>query len=451
MTKIAYGIDFGTTNSTIAVVDRQRTPHTLKIDPQAENPSVMRSVIYVSPEMRFLYGKPAVDAYLIDVAQSKGAIKKKIFTGRYVPIAGDKKNGMAEEYIEFEEDSGGRLFQALKSALSSNLLSTINIFGNPIPLEAVVGGFLKEMKTRADEIVGENVTTAIVGRPVEYAGDNNDLAVSRMESALKYAGFNHIEFEYEPVGAAYDYGIDITADQTVLVFDFGGGTIDLSLVRFPQKEFLTNTGLAIGGDYFNSELFREKIAPYFGSETMYGMAQMPLPSYIFRALENWYTISILKREDFRNALESFRYMSSNLESIDALRSLVENNLGFGIYEEVERVKKQLSDLETEAFVFEADKIHINEEIRRDTFEKIIKEDLQRIDDLIATSLISAGMSPESVDVVATTGGSSLIPIVRNLLEEKFGREKIMESDAFTSVASGLALRAKEVFYRKVTN
>ena len=87
--KRAYGIDFGTTNSTIAVVDSLGNPQTLPIDTEAPNPNIMRSITYIHPEGKILYGKPAIDAYLVDVAQGKGRISKTIFTGRMIKVSAD--------------------------------------------------------------------------------------------------------------------------------------------------------------------------------------------------------------------------------------------------------------------------------------------------------------------------------------------------------------------------
>ena len=449
--KLAYGVDFGTTNSTISVVDALGKPKTLDIDPSAPNPAVMRSVIYVSPKMKFLYGKPAVDAYLTDVALGKGSKKRIIETGRMIKMAqpatpsGFVPDKWVPEILEIEESEGGRLLQALKSNLSNKQITHVNLFGEPKPLEWVIGQFLKEMKERADEILKMKIDKVVLGRPVEYVGGNNDFALARMRKAAEIAGFKKIEFEYEPVGAAYDYGVDLRTEQIVLIYDFGGGTLDISVFKFPEKKVLANVGLPIGGDHFNTEIFMAKLAEYFGSEAKYGIQQLNFPKYIYDSLQNWYMISLLKTEAFDHTLERFRFMNSDIKALESLKSLVFNNLGFGLYEEIERVKKELSKRDSEVYRFKAIDININKAITRLAFEEIINNDLAEIEKILREALLKAHVETSDINIVATTGGSSLIPIVHNQLEELFGREKIKESDAFTSVASGLALKAKEIY------
>src|SRR5258708_3455285 len=301
------------------------------------------------------------------------------------------------------------------------------------------------MKERADEIMGIKINKVLLGRPVEYVGGNNDFAVRRMKKAAEIAGFTEIQFEYEPVGAAFDFGVDIETNKIALIYDFGGGTLDISIFKFPEKKVLANVGLPIGGDHFNTEIFITKIAKYFGSELKYGINQLNLPSYIFTSLKNWYAISLLKNETFINDLEDFKFMNSDINSLNALKSLVYNNLGFGIYEEIERVKKALSNKIAEIYKFDAKDIKIASEVTRLVFEEILKNDLLEIKKILNKALGIAGLTSNDIDIVATTGGSSLIPVIHEQLVEMFGKEKIKKSDTFTSVARGLAIKAQEIY------
>jgi hypothetical chaperone protein len=120
-------------------------------------------------------------------------------------------------------------------------------------------------------------------------------------------------------------------------------------------------------------------------------------------------------------------------------------LSFSLYDEIDRVKRILSVNTSDTLKFIEDHININVLVERSEFESYIKEEMRLIDEKISEALQISGLSSEDIEAVATTGGSSLIPAVRNLLIKKFGMDKIIESDAFTSVAAGLAIRAKELF------
>lgn len=398
-----------------------------------------------------MYGKAAIDAYLIDVAQGKGRTSKTVFTGRYIKLVADadihgvKDDEWAPEIIEVDEFSGGRLIQALKSVLSSNLIHSINLFGRVYSIEEVVGGFLREMKERADRVLGKDIRNVVLGRPVHYVGGNNEYAIERMRKAAAIGGFENVEFEYEPIAAAYDFGSRVQSETIVLIFDFGGGTLDISIMKFPEKKVLANVGLPIGGDFFNSRIFQKKLAPYFGSNTSYGINQIAIPNYIYNNLRDWYRATLLKTENFNEDILHFKMLNSDPKTIDALASLVNNNLSFSLYDEIDRAKIGLTKNESEIIQFQADRIDIHEIITRDDFEEYIFGDLIRIEELINQALSDAEINSGQIDKIATTGGSSLIPIVRRLLERKFDRGKIIESDAFTSVASGLALKAHEVY------
>lgn len=444
--KLSYGIDFGTTNSSVAYVDESNKVIRIPLDPEAENPTVMRSVIYASPDGQFLFGKPAVEAYLASIATNDASTKKTIFTGNYVKVNDENgRNQIIPEVIDIDVSNGGRLLQSLKSALSSSLIKEINLFGSIYKIEEIIGLYLTELKNRSDKIVGKNVTSVVIGRPVEYVGGDNDLAIDRMKKACKIAGFTNVVFEYEPVGAAYDYGVNINKQQNVLIFDFGGGTLDVSIFKFPEKKVLVNIGLAIGGDHFNSEIFMDKLSKYFGNDATYGLSNLKLPKYVFSSLENWYEISLLKSATFENHIQHFRYNCSDLKSLERLRSLVVNNLGFNMYEEIERVKKGLSVNNKESYHFYAKDIDIKTDINKVEFEKVIETDLGEIRILLDEAIKLAKIKYKDLDVIATTGGSSLIPSVQNLLVNMFGKERIQKTDAFTGVASGLAILANDIY------
>lgn len=450
--KLSYGIDFGTTNSTIAVVDNNNQILQLPVDSHSDNQSVMRSVIFVDKNGSYQYGAQAVKSYIQSVAINKGASKRVVETGKKLKLtapasatSGFKPDVIVDEVLEIEEADSGRLFQGIKSILSSTTVKKVNIYGEIIAVEELVGRFLKEMKTRADFITGKNINSAVVGRPIEYVGGNNQQAIMKMEKALEIAGFTDWQFEFEPIGAALEYGVKSTEQELILVFDFGGGTLDVSVVSYPANKVYSTVGLPIGGDHLNSILFDKYIAPYFGKNNTYGDKNLPIPRHIFYYLKDWFKITLLKNDGFFESLESFSYKSSNPQAIVALESLIKNNLGFSVYEEIERVKKRISTSNVDKYKYSNQDIDIHELITRSNFESLIEDDLVNIDKCIELALSKANLNQTDITSVITTGGSSLIPVVRQLMVDKFGSHKLAASDTFTSVASGLAIKASTIY------
>lgn len=448
---LAYGIDFGTTNSSVAVTCGGETK-VLETDNIAPDPEITRSVIYASPKRDFLIGEAAVKAYLADVAQGPAKEKKFIYTGKFIKVtkpfslvSGYQGEMSVPDIIEVEEGSGGRLFQSLKTGLASKLLSKFDVFGADFTIEDLLGIFLKVLKEAADRELGQKVEKVVLGRPVHFVGNNDEAAQAKLKKAAQNAGFKEIAFELEPVAAALSYGVEVKENQTAMIFDFGGGTLDISIVWFPEGKILASVGAAIGGDLINSEIFETKLASRFGSNLTFGDQSLPLPSYIFGYLKDWYQISLLKTRSFSASTEHMLYKCSDPIALKALESLVTNNLGFSLYEEIDKAKKALSNQPDASILMKAKSIDINQSLTRPEFEDIVRKNLLDIKILINDALSQSNLDESKIDVVVTTGGSSLIPVVREQLGNQFGADKIKTYKTFTSVAAGLSLRAEQIF------
>lgn len=447
MKPTSYGIDFGTTNTSVAVYDGAKKM-VIPLDPYSASPEILRSVIYVTTEGKFLFGQQAVTRYNQDVANQEAAYKKTIHTGNYIkitseasPTSGYKPDQIVEEVYEAEVTNVGRLLQGIKSLLGSKLISQVTIFDKRYSIEELIATYLAEVRSRANHYLQEEIDTAVIGRPVEFVGGNNLLAAARLKEAASQAGFRKVKLQLEPVGAAFDFRDSDQHQQTVLVFDFGGGTLDLSLVRFPQQEVVVNTGIPLGGDLINSRIFSQRIATYFAKGATYGHSRLTMPDHIYRQLQHWYSISLLKNDDFAKSLENYSYQNTNPQGLLNLEDLVFKNLGFSLYEQLDSNKKELSSQEETLFRFQLPRDLITESISREEFEHILAHDLDSIRNLVDETLQQAEVKAEEVDLVTMTGGSSLIPAVQDILKQKFGEQKLTSKSTFTSVASGLAVLA----------
>jgi hypothetical chaperone protein len=301
-----------------------------------------------------------------------------------------------------------------------------------------------------------------VGRPVRFVGaeseEEDDFAVSRLREAFVAAGFEEVEFELEPVAAAFAYEATLDRDELILIGDFGGGTSDFSLLRVgPEvrrrgrqpEDLLGNTGVGVAGDLFDARIVRKLVSPALGSNSEARSLNKILPAvpaWIYTHLEHWHYLSFLRTNNVREILRSARVRALEPEKIEALIAVIEGDLGYQLHQAVQKVKFELSQNERAEFAFRdggpgGSTIELRIPITRAQFENWIAEDLAAIEHSVDALLKSSGVGPREVDRVFLTGGSSFVPAVRRIFTRRFGQDRIRGGNEFTSVAQGLALRA----------
>jgi hypothetical chaperone protein len=304
----------------------------------------------------------------------------------------------------------------------------------------------------------------MVGRPVRFVGsessEDDDFAVSRLREAFAAAGFERVDFELEPVAAACAYETTLDHDELILIGDFGGGTSDFSLLRVgpgvrrrgrTPEDLLGNSGVGLAGDAFDARIVRKLVSPALGSDSEARSLNKVLPAvpaWIYANLERWHYLSFLRTNNVREILKSARIRALEPEKIQALIALIEEDLGYQLHQAVQQVKFELSRNHHAEFRFrDGSPVHpiidLRIQVTRREFESWIKDDLQAIEDSIDGLLKTSGIDARAVDRVFLTGGSSFVPAVRRIFENRFGNDRIRSGNEFTSVAHGLALRAAE--------
>ena len=235
-----FGLDFGTTNSSVAVAESGKGAETALFRYSGGETDTYRSVLYFEPRTPALSGPRAIERYL-------GA------------------------------DEKGRLIQSLKSFLASRLFTSTSVFGRQYSLEDLIAIILRDLRKQAEEQFGTFDGSVVVGRPVYYSHasspEDNDFAVNRLRKALEKAGFGQVTFEFEPVAAAYFYESTLDHDELIMIGDFGGGTSDFSLLRVGPSarkdadrstDILGTGGVALAGDAFDACIVRHLVSPMLG-------------------------------------------------------------------------------------------------------------------------------------------------------------------------------------------
>jgi hypothetical chaperone protein len=421
------GLDFGTTNSSIARVGENGEVELAHFNLAGALTESFRSLLYL--ERQKVAGRSTIKSW----AGPEGI----------------------ERYLD--ADDKGRLIQSLKSFLSSRSLQTTEIFGRRFQLEELVANVIRDIRTAAEKQFGAAIQHAVVGRPVRFVGSENDVddefAVSRLRIALQKAGFEEVEFEFEPVAAAFYYESTLDHDEQILIGDFGGGTSDFSLLRVGpsarktghgRRVVLGNEGLPLAGDAFDAKIIRHLVSPALGAGSLLNShgKLLPVPNWVYFKLERWHHLSFLRSRETLNMLQSVVTQAQETEKIKALLYLINHDLGFYLHRAVQKTKAGLSHYESAPFLFQDGDVELDAQVTRAQFEGWIAEELAGVEQKVDALLRKTGIDAREIDRVFLTGGSSFVPAVRRIFERRFGAVKIRTGDEFTSVARGLAMRAE---------
>ena len=426
----AIGIDFGTTNSTVARASGKSQVELVAFPTLTGETFSFRSVLYLQQ------------------IKQAARTRTQTWTG---PAA-------IEHYLAAENK--GRLIQSLKSYLSDGSLTGTAVFGRHCTLEDLISRILADLRRHAERQFHAGISYAMAGRPVRFVGaetaEDEAFALGRLREAFAAAGFERIDFEMEPVAAAYAYEATLDHDELILIGDFGGGTSDFSLLhvgpgvrkrgRSPQ-DLLGNSGVGLAGDSFDARIVRKLVSPALGSDSLARSLNKLLPAvpaWIYANLERWHYLSFLRTSNVVEILKSARLRALEPEKIEALITLIDEDLGYHLHQAVQQLKFELSRSQFAEFHFRDGSMDLNIVVTRDSFEAWIADDLRTIEQCVDSLLETSGVSRRQVDRVFLTGGTSLVPAVRRIFEQRFGEQRIRTGNEFISVARGLALRAEEV-------
>ncbi len=414
MGNFLYGIDFGTTNSALSIYDEQKKEIVETIS--------IPSLIYFTEAKSFIdgeshiVGEKAIDAYLND--------------------------GMK-----------GRFIKSIKQILSRTTFTETRIHNKRYTASDLVALILKDLKVKADAIIGEGCERAVIGRPVFFDDDNtakDTLAQTRLKKAAEMAGFTEVRFQFEPIGAAFAYEKTIKNKERVLVADLGGGTTDFTyLILDPEKvgskdrkkDMIASGGIYIGGDSLDSAMMWDRGTPYFGKNTMYEATPgkvLNVPKSLFANICTWDKMNFFNGLKIQKEIEDYYYYSGNDPKFKNLITLVDNNLGYSVFRSIEKTKIELSDQQESEFQYQNMGIEIDEKITLYQYNGIIEKDVNKIEAYLTGFMETHQIKPEDIDCLFLTGGTSMVAAIQNLFKNKFPHIPLNSGDNFKSVAKGLA-------------
>lgn len=454
------GLDFGTTNTVVAILGKDGKPQVLPLDPAAPESGTLRTLLYVEHDGTFHSGSEAVRLHraqnvgrmprfakawvgVIDIEIGEAVVKGYNIPGGAMTV---------EVFTDVDADAPGRLMHSLKGPLATEYPGT-KLFGREYSLEELIAEFLSRVREQVKTLTGQEPDIVTFGRPVNFAGAKNEAdsvrAEQRLHKAAELAGFKQITFEMEPIAAGLAFGVerDLQPGSHALVFDFGGGTLDVAVLHMERdgaQRVLATGGVGIAGDHFDQAIFRRAVLPWLGAGVRWGAQRLEMPGHLLDALGDWQDVLTLWNSHTLAFLRQLQSNCSNPLRVMALEDFIFKGYAFDLYEQVEQSKVALSDIRFSVVNFDAEAISIWQPLTRPQFESYIAQDGRAIREMVTQTLERAGVHASDIDYVIRTGGSSSIPYFVEMLGGMFGQEKIIESDRFTSVASGLAVRAAQL-------
>ncbi|MBC7415801.1 MAG: Hsp70 family protein [Herminiimonas sp.] len=412
----ACGVDFGTSNSTVGWSRPDRSALLALEDGKTTLPSV---VFFNADEDAVYFGRAALANYL----------------------AGNE----------------GRLMRSLKSLLGTSLIDgQTEVMGRALPFRTLLAQFYGELKRRAETAAGQTFDSAVLGRPVHFIDDDpvaDRLAESTMLEIAQEVGFRHVEFQYEPIAAAFDYESTIGGEELVLIADIGGGTSDFSLVRLApsraldidrRDDILASAGVHIGGTDFDKYLSLSAVMPMLGlGSSLKNGSDVP-SSYYFN-LATWHTINLAYTRKTWTQLQDVLRDAGERDKLARLLDLVTQRAGHWLAIKVEEGKIALSDAASVALRLERLSGTPTLDLTRSGFDQSIDHLIGRVSDTVTGLLRDAGVGAHEVDTVFFTGGSSGVPLLRERIGALLPAARRVEGDLFGSIGAGLALDAVRKF------
>jgi hypothetical chaperone protein len=453
---IGVGVDFGTSNSTVAWFDG----HQLRFVAIETNSPILPTAVHLSKEYEGTTGAAAIERYVQENTARLVHLVPEIL-GQAASSIGDSspEHEMGELTTSrnvlfgplIDHGLPGRLFLGLKRLLGNPAIERIFVFNRPYRLVALLTPVLLRLHDAVEKELRAPVSQAHIGRPVNFEGSDasrNSLAVSRLREACAHAGFRTIEFYPEPVAATLSFLWQrrVTGNGTVLTVDFGGGTLDLSVIRYSGARFevLSTAGADLGGDRIDQLIFRRLLFPLLGEGETWSRqidgrtveTLFPFNDYE-EGILNWAITHTLNQNRYKTRLTELISVG-NAASIkfQRLKDLINYNYSYSVFSAIKRAKAELSTQESSSI--EIPELNLSVTFTRAQLNEILAPMMARLRELIHQVIGRAHVPLNSIDLVVRTGGSSQIVAVRQLLEGLFP-DKVTEHDPFTSVAGGLAI------------
>ncbi len=416
-------IDFGTSNSAIALVQRNGA-YLVAIE---AGQTTMPTAIFYAVEGLSAFQQP------------------KHFFGRAAIAA----------YVDGTE---GRLMRSMKSVLGSTLAEQATEVGggHTVRYLEVIATYLRHLREQAHHAAGQAPERLVLGRPVFFVDDDpvrDAAAQAALEAAARQGGFREVHFQYEPIAAALDFESTTEREQLVLVADIGGGTSDFSLVRVGparrqrldrRDDILANHGVHIAGTDFDRQIELAHLLPCCGYRGI-GPTGREVPSRVYFDLATWHLINTAYTAGRVAELRAMKSFYADPVHHARLMTVLDQRLGHMLTALAENAKITVADQGRVTVSLAAIEAGLIVDLDASAMLASIESDLQRIADAARTTAAMAGVAPADVDAVYFTGGSTGLGALAERIAAQFPQARQVRGNRFASVAQGLGLHAQRLY------
>jgi hypothetical chaperone protein len=413
----ACGLDFGTSNTTFGSMVGG-APALLALE--SHETTIPSAVFYQRDGGAVVIGRKAVEAYVDGVP--------------------------------------GRLMRALKSVLGTSLIDETTQVGRGWhSFRDVIAYYLGAVKRRAEQVAGHAFRDVVMGRPVHFV-DNSPSADRKAEATLRDVareiGFENVTFQFEPIGAAFDYERQISREEIALIADIGGGTSDFSIVRLSperharaerQGDILANDGIRIGGTDFDRRLSLGALMPLFGYGSAMKRAGLDAPSSYFHDLTTWSSINRMYEPRVMPEIRQVRRESKEPKLFGRLLRVIEEERGHTLAMDVEHAKIALTAESRSDIALSWIEPGLAVEISRADLVNHTQQLAAGIGARIGICLKQAGLAADKINAVFLTGGSVQLAHVRSAILQGVSAAQVIDGDTFGAVGKGLAIEAARRF------
>lgn len=468
------GIDYGTSNSAAAIFDGSKV-HLVQLE---RHSIIMPSATYIDKDFKISTGQSAINHYIESNTGRTVELSAEILgegrttTGQIgdkgLPEEGNTQTVYGQSFVDGGQQ--GRLFRGIKRLLGSTDAPRLMVFDRAFRLVALITPLLLRIRKSIEQQIPDDAAStattdhACIGHPVNFEGsahNRNRAALDMLSEAYGYAEFVKQSYYPEPIAAALSYlhenPRESAQSQTLLAVDFGGGTLDLCLIRREQSNFqvVATHGIGLGGDHIDQVLFKKLLFPLLGKGERWKRAGedreietlFPFEEYEDLLL-NWAISYMLNQNKYTTPLmQRISVGDAAATKFQRLYDLIKSNYSYLVFQCIKELKAELSAAETAKL--DIPELDIEFELSRAEFETMIGDLLDKFSQSISDLLERVDLKSDDIDLVIRTGGSSLIPAVKRILEARFPG-KVIEHDPFTSVAAGLAIADHERLGQKLT-